>query len=154
MTERLGKMKIYLDLCVYNRPFDDQAQSRIELETGIFIYILEQIEAGRYNLVVSDILRYENGRNPYIQRRERIDSYFRLAGESVGIDTSTVERAKRLRGFGFDDIDAFHVALAEKSNADLFITCDDAIINCFRKNKESINVHGISLAEFTGLEVK
>ena len=154
MTEQLEKMKLYIDLCVYNRPFDDQGQNRVELETGIFIYILEQVEADRYMLVVSDILKYENERNPYIQKRERIASYFQLAGESVGIDTSTVARAKKLRDLGFGDIDAFHIALAEKSKADLFITCDDAIISCFKKNKASINLRVVSLAEFTGLEVK
>ena len=31
------KMKVYLDNCTYNRPFDDQSQIRISLETEIFI---------------------------------------------------------------------------------------------------------------------
>ena len=34
-------MRLYLDLCVYNRPFDSQKQERVALETSIFIYILE-----------------------------------------------------------------------------------------------------------------
>jgi predicted nucleic acid-binding protein len=147
-------MKIYLDLCVYNRPFDDQGQSRIELETGIFIYLLEQIEAGRHVLVVSDVLKHENSRTPYIHRKERIDSYFRLAAETVDLGTSAIRKAKILRDLGFNDIDALHIALAEKAKADFFVTCDDAIISCFKRNKESIGVHVVSLAEFVGLEVK
>ena len=39
-------MKLYLDLCVYNRAFDDQHQGRIALETNAFIYILEKVEKG------------------------------------------------------------------------------------------------------------
>ena len=31
--------KLYLDLCVYNRPFDDQKQTRIALETNAFVYL-------------------------------------------------------------------------------------------------------------------
>jgi hypothetical protein len=30
-------MKIYLDTCIYCRPFDDQSQDRIEKETKAFI---------------------------------------------------------------------------------------------------------------------
>ncbi|TVM00417.1 MAG: hypothetical protein CV087_13690 [Candidatus Brocadia sp. WS118] len=57
-------MKLYLDLCVYNRPFDYQRYERVALETSIFTYILEKIETGAYILVVSDALAYENNKNP------------------------------------------------------------------------------------------
>ena len=43
----MGKSKrIYLDNCVYNRPFDDQSQRRIFLETIAFITLLELVEKG------------------------------------------------------------------------------------------------------------
>jgi hypothetical protein len=32
-------MKIYLDLCVYNRPFDDQRQPRIAVEIMEFLLL-------------------------------------------------------------------------------------------------------------------
>ena len=57
-------MKVYLDLCVYNRPFDYQGQTRIALESNAFIYVLEEIEGGSYDLVVSEALMYENSKNP------------------------------------------------------------------------------------------
>lgn len=57
-------MKLYLDLCVLNRPFDFQGQERISLETSIFIYILEKIERGIHELVISDAVLYENEKNP------------------------------------------------------------------------------------------
>lgn len=34
-------MKIYLDNCCYNRPYDDQSQLRISLETQAKLYIQE-----------------------------------------------------------------------------------------------------------------
>ena len=43
-------MKLYLDLCVYNRPFDYQGQERVALETEAFIYLIEQIANGRHVL--------------------------------------------------------------------------------------------------------
>ena len=36
-------MKIYLDLCVYNRPFDDQTQPRIMIESLCFIIIMAKV---------------------------------------------------------------------------------------------------------------
>ncbi|WP_418648223.1 hypothetical protein ACNQFN_05640 [Thauera butanivorans] len=37
-------MKIYLDVCCSNRPFDDQSQTRIRLETEAKLVL--QVEAG------------------------------------------------------------------------------------------------------------
>jgi len=36
-------MKIYLDACCLNRPFDDQSQARIRVESEIIIFILSRI---------------------------------------------------------------------------------------------------------------
>jgi len=43
--------KLYIDLCVYNRPFDFQGHDRIALESNAFIYLLEKIEKGDYSLL-------------------------------------------------------------------------------------------------------
>ena len=52
-------MKIYLDNCCYNRPFDDQTQMKIHLETQAKLYIQAKIKEGAYDLVWSYILDYE-----------------------------------------------------------------------------------------------
>jgi hypothetical protein len=36
---RMGSPKIYLDMCSYNRPFDDQEQMKVRLETEAKLYI-------------------------------------------------------------------------------------------------------------------
>ncbi|XCN74374.1 MAG: hypothetical protein Q3M24_06415 [Candidatus Electrothrix aestuarii] len=36
-------MKIYLDACCFNRPFDDQRQNRIRLESEAIILIMERM---------------------------------------------------------------------------------------------------------------
>jgi len=38
--------RIYLDACCLNRPFDDQTQLRIALETQAILAILSQCESG------------------------------------------------------------------------------------------------------------
>ncbi|MDE2216697.1 MAG: PIN domain-containing protein, partial [Planctomycetota bacterium] len=95
------------------------------LETSIFTYIIEKIETGAYILVASDALIYENNKNPDSLRNTRIATYFKLAKEFIEINNSDIERVKFLKEFGFSDIDALHIALADRSYSDYFITCDD-----------------------------
>ncbi|MFO0792627.1 MAG: hypothetical protein U0586_01040 [Candidatus Brocadiaceae bacterium] len=147
-------MKLYLDLCVYNRPFDYQGQNRVALETSIFTYIIEKIETGAYLLVTSEALIYENNNNPDSLRNMRIATYFELAREFIEIHNADIDRVKFLKRFGFSDIDALHIALAERSHANYFITCDDDITNRYKKHKDFIKVDIVSLTEFIGLEVK
>lgn len=49
-------MKIYLDNCCYNRPYDDQSQLRISLETQAKLYVQDLIKRGKVDLVSSYIL--------------------------------------------------------------------------------------------------
>ena len=148
----MTKIKLYLDLCVYNRPFDYQGQERIALEASAFIYVLEKIEKGSYTLTISDALAYENDKNPDEERKIRVATYFQLAKEFVNIEESDIERTEFLKGSGFSDIDALHIALAEKANVHYFVTCDDDIVNLYQKNKDAIKVKIVDLVEFIGLE--
>ena len=43
-------MLIYLDICCFNRPFDDQKQIRIRIETEAKLFIQEEILAGKFQL--------------------------------------------------------------------------------------------------------
>ncbi len=147
-------MKLYLDLCVYNRPFNYQGHDSVALETSIFTYILEKIETGTYILVTSDALTYENNKNPDSLKSSRIATYFELARELIEINNSDCERVKILKEFGFSDIDALHILLAERSQVDYFITCDDDIVNRYKKHRNHIKINIVNLAEFIGLEVK
>lgn len=53
-------MKLYLDNCVFNRPFDDQSNIKILLDAEAKLKIQENIRLGIYELVWSYILDYEN----------------------------------------------------------------------------------------------
>ena len=146
--------KLYLDLCVYNRPFDDQKQTRIALETNAFVYILDQIENAEYTALNSEILRYENSRDPDTGRRERVRSYLRLAKEYAKIDKKVISRAEYLRKLKFGDLDALHLAAAEGAKADYFLTCDDGIVKKAARHKGKLRVKVMSLLKFVAEEVK
>lgn len=147
-------MKLYLDVCVYNRPFDSQSDERVALETSIFIYILEGVEKGNYKLITSESLVFENENNPDLQRKERVNTYFKLSEEFIQYDDTDSERVNYLSGFGLSFLDALHVTLAEKSKVDYFITCDDQIIKTYKKNRDVFTVPILGLKEFISVEGK
>lgn len=41
-------MKIYLDMCCLKRPFDNQSQPRIAMETSAILGVLAACESGNY----------------------------------------------------------------------------------------------------------
>jgi hypothetical protein len=61
----MAKIKIYLDNCTYNRPFDDQTQIRISLETDAKRHIQRLIVENNLDLVYSYVSRLENDDNPF-----------------------------------------------------------------------------------------
>ena len=56
-------MRLYLDNCCYNRPYDDQSQIRVSLESQAKLHIQDEIKKGKYELASSYMLTYVNSRN-------------------------------------------------------------------------------------------
>ena len=121
-------MRVYLDTCVYNRPFDDQSQPRIWLETLAFTVILQMIELGGIALVSSSVLAYENSRNPFPERRAWVNDCLGLAEYSQLVNEAIRSRAQDMERQGLKPIDALHLACAEAAQVDYFLTCDDEVI--------------------------
>lgn len=44
-------MKIYMDNCCYNRPYDDQTYIRIHLETEAKLHIQDLVKRGEMELI-------------------------------------------------------------------------------------------------------
>ena len=86
-------MKIYLDNCCFNRPFDDQSQIRIRLESEAKLEIQEEIRAGKVQLIWSYILDYENNKNPYQERKERIKGWKKYAAQDIQESSELIETA-------------------------------------------------------------
>ena len=58
-------MRVYLDMCCYKRPYDDQTQLRIAMETQSKLYIQTLIKEKKLKLIVSYMLRNECSQNPF-----------------------------------------------------------------------------------------
>ena len=122
-------MKIYLDNCCFNRPFDDQTQLKIYLESQAKLFIQHKIICKEYKLVWSFILEYENNQNPYEIRKNTIIKWKSLASEIIMQNEEIIKFAERLNAMGIKSKDALHVACAVFSDCDYFITTDRKLLN-------------------------
>ena len=128
-------MKIYLDNSVYNRPFDDQTQPRIWLETLALSLILQMIESEDLRLVSLAMVAYENSRNPFSERREWVNNCLGLAKHTKQVDEQIRARAPELEKQGLRATDALHLACAEAAGVDYFLTCDDKVVRRYKAGK-------------------
>ena len=122
------KIKLYLDNCCFNRPFDDQSQIRIRLEAEAKLKIQEEIRAGIFQLIWSYILDYENNKNPFIERKQRIKKWKSYSIDYIEESSELIETAKELNKKGFHKIDSLHIACAIISKSEYFLTTDDQIL--------------------------
>ena len=122
----MGKVLIYLDNCCYNRPYDDQSQARINLETQAKLYIQKLIVEKRVSLAYSYMSRYENSQNPFKIRKDTISDFFKNA--SVYIDENNAEviqqKASDIVKTGIKAKDATHIACAIIGKVDIFLSTD------------------------------
>ena len=123
--------RVYLDNCCYNRPYDDQNQLRISLETQAKLEIQRMIRDGSIELVTSYMTRFENNENPIDLRRNNIAS-FQDEHAAVYVEESAKDRVLVIAGAieqsGVKPKDAFHVACAILSECDCFLTTDDRLL--------------------------
>ncbi|NJL26556.1 MAG: type II toxin-antitoxin system VapC family toxin [Thermoanaerobaculia bacterium] len=121
-------MRIYLDLCCFNRPFDQQSQLRIRLETEAKLRIQERVVAGELELAWSYMLDYENAANPFEERRTAIATWKLRAMTDSEQTPEVLATAKALASLGVRAKDALHVACAIASGCACFLTTDDGLL--------------------------
>jgi predicted nucleic acid-binding protein len=119
---------------MFNRPFDNQGQIRIRLETEAKLYIQDQIKNNILELVWSYILDFENYQNPHSERRRAIAKWRHLAIIDVIETPNVLANAKKLLSFGIKTKDALHVASAIEGKADYFLTTDDKLLSGIKRS--------------------
>ena len=117
-----------MDNCCFNRPFDDQTQLLIRLETEAILFIQEEIKNGSLELVWSYILEQENEDNPFERRREAIGLWNPLAKTDVSESEEVIQLAESFYRRGLKPKDALHIACAVVAEANYFITTDRGIL--------------------------
>lgn len=121
-------MKIYLDNSCFNRPFDDQNQLRVKLETEAKLDIQERIFQKEIDLTWSYILDFENEANPFEQRRLAIRGWKNYALVDTDETKEIVEKAEKFHQMGIKSKDSIHLACAISMRCEYFLTTDDELI--------------------------
>jgi predicted nucleic acid-binding protein len=121
-------MRLYLDNCCFNRPFDDQSTLTIRLETEAKLHIQAAIRAGEYALGWSYILDFENAANPLAERRSEIQKWESLADAFVAETPAILTTMNALCAIGLKPLDALHLACAMALECDYFLTVDKGIL--------------------------
>ena len=121
-------MRIYLDNCCFNRPYDDQSQIRIQIESEAKLFIQAKILAGEIELAWSYILDFENSANPFPERRWSIAQWKTMAVVDVIESPSILEHAQQFESQGLRGKDALHIACALETGCECFLTTDDHVI--------------------------
>ena len=139
-------MRVYLDCCSLQRPFDDRSQPRIAVEAEAVLVILALCESHHLRLISSEALLFEIGRIPDQTRRYDALAILKMAKEDIELTTGIETLARRLRASGLKPLDALHLAFASAAKADYFCTCDDVFLRK-AKTLEGLNTTVVSPTE-------
>jgi predicted nucleic acid-binding protein len=126
-------MRIYLDNCCYNRPFDDLSQDRVYLEAEAVMTIISHCERGDWTLVTSGVVEYEASRISDSDKLESVRELCAVASERVVLTDEAVSRADYFRQNGLCNFDSLHLAVAETNHVDVFLTTDDRLLRAAQR---------------------
>ena len=136
--------RIYLDTCCLNRPFDDQEQDRIRLETEALLTIVERLNLGEWTWVTSELVDLEIGRIADDELRELVQLFAPSVGSTVAIGEAIRSRGRAIEALGFHAADALHLACAEAGRADVFLTTDDQVLRRAARVLERLHVRVVN----------
>jgi len=132
----MKNINLYLDNCCFNRPYDDQSQLVIKLETEAKIAIQERIKNGLYLLHWSYILDFENSNNPFIERKTEIKKWKELSVSDIGETDTIIDRMNKLCTLGIKTLDSLHISCSIEQNCSYFLTVDKGILKKAQYIKE------------------
>ena len=119
-------MKIYLDNCCYNRPFDDQTQERIHLESEVILAVLKMGQMKRVSIVGSEILELEMKRMQDENKKRKVLDLYGIADMHIPYSEKIRKRSVEIMSVSqIRTFDSLHIAAAEEANAEILLTTDD-----------------------------
>src|SRR5438067_844857 len=102
-------MRIYLDICCLKRPFDDQTQARVHLETEAVLALLDA-SGTQLEFLHAAAQDLENELNPLPSRAARVRQWLEAIPLADLADDVLQGRITELLNYGFKSFDAFHLA--------------------------------------------
>lgn len=121
-------MRIYLDACCVNRPYDDQQQDRIRLQAEAILLIMQHCQKQEWEWIGSEVLNFEIEQMPDLERKDRVELLMTSVYHVIPLHDVERKRGKELEALGFHAFDALHIACAESGKADILLTTDDKFL--------------------------
>ena len=138
----MTKLKIYLDNCCYNRPFDNVVDAKVIAETEAKLFIQSLVKYGDLSLVSSFVLYSEVIEIPSEYKRNSILNFIdQYACEHIdGHEKDNVfVMAMEYMQSGIKKEDAAHVACAVLAKCDFFITTDHRLLRFKTQDIQLLN---------------
>jgi hypothetical protein len=142
-------MRVYLDNCCFNRPFDNQSNIRVKLETDSKLYVQLLILRGKIELAWSYILDFENNANPFFERKYTIGKWKHLSVIDSEESSVVLTKALNFVRMGIKAKDALHLACAVATTCDYFLTTDDVIQKKMQGNEEMTVLNPVDFIKVT-----
>lgn len=133
-------MKIYMDVCCLNRPFDNQTQDKIRIESDAVLAILSKCMSEEWQLLSSEVIDIEIENTKDKWKKSKVYELYKLAKGKIMLNDKIVKRALEIQSFGLKSFDSLHVASAEYSKADIFLTTDKNLLHKTVKLKLDIKI--------------
>ena len=144
-------MKLYLDNCCFNRPYDSQTTNKILIETRAKLLVQDEIRAGKHELVGSYMLEYENEQNPFEMKKQTIRTFqkqYSTQYVSFELRESLIAKINEITRYNIHYKDATHVACAIYAKCDYLLTTDARLQQRYRGDEIRI----VNPVEFVRLE--
>lgn len=143
----MSALRLYLDICCLKRPFDDQTQPRIRLESEAVLNLLS-LPPERAEFLRSRAHDLENDQNPVGWRAARVREWLAARPLIEAPQQTLGARTRELVELGFGAFDALHLASAESAMASVFLSVDDRLIAAARRPAARLNVAAREPVEF------
>ena len=134
-------LKLYLDNCCYNRPFDDLEQEKINLEANAIENIFRKHINKEVEIYKSMAIDFEISKIKSNNKRRQVeDLYDAMELIEIGYSEEIKQRAIELRQYNIKNMDSLHLAFAESKDIDYLITTDRLLINASKRANLEIKV--------------
>ena len=134
-------LKIYLDNCCYNRPFDDLTNEKNALEAKAIEDILVRAANKEVTLYSSAAVDYELYSIGEGNKKNQVKNLYNLLDlEYIQHSESIEKRVDELEKQNIHHMDAYHIAYSEEGKVDYLITTDRQMLNSGRKSDTKIKI--------------
>jgi predicted nucleic acid-binding protein len=135
-------MKIYLDNCCYNRPYDDLSIDRNRVESEAVLSIIKMGQQKTIEIIGSSIVDYEMKHSTDSESKDKVLQLYEVISAKIKYNADILKRAKEILTTNkhIRSFDSLHLASAEIGNADILLTTDDKFRKNAKKIKSSVRV--------------